>query len=506
MSRIGTNVCFVFVVACTPVQEAGQPDGQACEQSTDCPADQVCSLETLTCVEPPAPELRVEVVPTSIADERGDEVSFTTGVPVHTHAGEPIALDANGCPAVFKYSYLLDPEGPPFGGETGPNPLAWRFSATGTITKAEYRVRTETATKLDWTPAAVDEDGAFTVTLHRSGARGIPELQAIAQQYFVDFRVSDELEHESTATACWDHHPLAVPVAFTGLSSAVDADALRNFTLLANSPVSRLINSSPGVKTFAGRISHSTAEAVTVQFAVPVPAASFSKTVVTDLLPEARTESVGCGMTCAPNSNTCLPEPAEDPRCLTSTPSDPADSTVTGAVTRGFWEVNVIDAQTGQTSSECTIDGRTVTCVLPARSPQSPSKDLIVQVFGSELDELRPASGTLGELTFQGSTYTGLPVTEAKFRCESFTTLPTTEFGERFRFCTRFTMFSKLVALDQVRVDFAGPAVTMKTAIPANGAFPGTELAPPPHLPNGTVNGTGFVWDSGNDDLPGIQH
>jgi hypothetical protein len=74
--------------------------------------------------------LGVEIVDTTIHDERGDTIDFATGEPNHTHAGAPITLGATGCPAVFKYGYLLDPTRP-FGKESTPNPIAWKFRGTG---------------------------------------------------------------------------------------------------------------------------------------------------------------------------------------------------------------------------------------------------------------------------------------------------------------------------------------------------------------------------------------
>ena len=514
MSRIGTSLCFAgaaVLAACgtstTGADNNNQPDGGAiaCEEASDCPADQLCADGV--CVAEPADELRASIEDSVILDERGDEIDFDSGGPVHTHAGEPITLGATGCPAVFKYSYLLDPQAPLLGAETAPNPLAWRFAATGaTVAQADYRVRTATATKLDWTPATADAAGGFTVKVFRSGPQGIAELQAVTQQYFIDFRVRDELSREATVTGCWEHNPLAPPVLVTPLVNPSDLDSLAKFTLAANSPVSRLVTQSQGVKTFAARISHATAEPVTVKFEIPIPSGSFSKTVVTDLVPESTTASVECGNACVPSSPFCVPEAADDPRCATVTPIDPTDATVTGALLDGNWTVKVLDLQTNQAASECAISGRTVTCALAAR--QAGSKELVVQLFASRHTELAPASGTIGELTFQGLTYTGLDVnaTEKKFRCDNLLIDAADEDGFRRRHCTRFTTFHRLIALDQLRVTFAAPKLSVQTAIPGNGALPGTELAAPPHIPAGLVTGVGFLWDSGNDDLPGVQH
>src|SRR3954467_15102094 len=60
----------------------------------------------------------------SVLDERGDTIDFSSGEPVHTHAGPAIDL-AKDCPAVWKYAYLESTQSPMFGRETTPNPLAW---------------------------------------------------------------------------------------------------------------------------------------------------------------------------------------------------------------------------------------------------------------------------------------------------------------------------------------------------------------------------------------------
>jgi hypothetical protein len=136
------------------------------------------------------------------------------------------------------------------------------------------------------------------------------------------------------------------------------------------------------------------------------------------------------------------------------------------------------------------------------------SRELLVQLFASGHAELKPGANT-GEFAFQGLTYTGLDInaTPKSQRCESFSTSPANEFGERVRTCTRVATFSRLIALDHLRINFAGPAGVLQTALPPNGGFPGTPLVAPPYLPaGGTVTGTSFVWDAGNDDLPGPQH
>jgi hypothetical protein len=453
-------------------------------------------------------DLSLEIVPTTIKDETGDQIDFSTGAPVHTHAGTDTTLGGTDCPAVSKYSYLLDPQAPLFGREVTPNPLAWKFTATGSLTGADYRVLSAggTATELDWTPATRGGDGNYLVELHRSGPAAIPVLDSVAQPYTIEFRVHDDAGHEVIRSACWDHRPLAAPVSFTGLTASNDPDGLKQFTLLANSPVSKLINAPGDVKVFTGRITHQTAEPVTIKLDISTPTVGFTKTVVTDLLPTSLAGSVSCGFSCKIKTG-CVPEPAEDPRCSeAANPSEPQDATTTGTLTQGLWVVTVQDGASPAT--QCTVSGATATCGLPARIQGAPARELVVVARASQLDELKPAAGLVGELTEQGLVYTGLAIKpgENQFRCTQMDDSTRPDSDIITHTCHRFTQFSKLRALDNVRLDISASALTVATAIPAKDGFPGTALAAPAYLPTGIVAGTGFLWDSGNDDLPGSQH
>ncbi|MBS1120401.1 MAG: hypothetical protein H6Q90_2629 [Deltaproteobacteria bacterium] len=483
MWRIGTSVSLVACLAGGLALAAGC--GAAVGGNGDDAAD----------------ALALELEPTTILDERRDAIDFSTEVPVHTHAGEPIPLGRGDCPAVFKYSYLLDPEQPLFGSEVAPNPLTWQVRATGTVAAAEYRVRTATTTVLDWTPATAGDDATYSATLVRSGPHGIPALQTAAQ-YFIDFRVRDAEDHEAIATGCWDHHPLAAPVALGTLHAAVGESSLQSFTFAADSPVSQVINARLPVHAFEVRIAHQTAEPVTMELEIAIPPASYEKTVVNDLVPQISNVDIFCGVTCAVQNLNCIPETVDDVRCGSTTPGDPADATTTGAVTTGNWTVRVRDAGTNLPATECTIVGRKATCTLPGRSVTEAPKELIAELDVNGITELRPAaSGTVEERVLAGRIYTGLEATSTKFRCDQFAT--TTSLGETAHICKRLTSFSQLVALDRAKLAIAAPAITLLTAIPANAELPGTELARPPYVPE--LTGSGLSWDSGDDDLPGIH-
>ena len=473
---------------------ADGPVGERCDANADCALGDVCNLATGACE---APALAVELVPTTIRDERGDSVTFTSGEPVHAHAGASITLGGDDCPAVYKYSYLLGPTPPLFGDENAPNPLAWKFRASGaTVAAAEFRVRTAIATELDWSPATIVGDGTFTAAVHRSGPRRVAKLEGAAQKFYLDVRVRDHQQRESIATACWEHHALAAPVSFAGLVANTDGDAMKRFTLAGDSPISQLMRASTSsVKVMQARITHQTAEPVTVQIDVPKPVVAYSKTVVSDWLGEDLAGSVACGNSCAQLTSACVPRPATDARCtMDAAPADPADQTATGMLGAGQWSISVVDAQTKLPVSECSVAATTVTCMLAGRAVGAPVKDLLIVTRANQLADLEPAASDAKEWSHAGLGYTGLASTHysPEHRCTNMKDSPPNASGEIFHTCTHYTTYRKLVMLDQVRLDVVAPALTVTTGGSA-----------PPYVANGKVGGTSFVWDSGDDDLPG---
>lgn len=457
-----------------------------------------------------SPRRPCRVVDSSVRDERGDEITFVAANgPQHVHSGEPIALTGSGCPDVFKYAYLMDAMAPAFGSENAANPIHWRFSASGSAITTDYRIRSESATVLDWTPLAANAGGNFEIDVLRSGPSGVVELASIGGRYFVDFRARDDRQREAIATGCWNHHPLAAPIEVRGMIQAATADAVGGFSLAANSPISPLLKPSAGVPVFESRVIHSVAEPVKLRLEVREPTGTYKKLAITDMVPES-TQSVliGCGTICRPNS-ACTPEPETDERCKASNPFDPFDTAEAGELSAGGWTVRVLDTRTNQIATDCAVTGLTVECALAPRRIGGAPTTLAIQLLANNHRELGPSATSvdlLGEHALQGLTYTGLPILERKFRCDSKVTSPFDEFGEAFRTCRTLTTFAKLVALDSLAVTWQAPVVApVETAVLGVGPLPSSALEPPAYI-TGPIRGSDFVWNAGNDELPGPAH
>ena len=156
-----------------------------------------------------------------VRDERGDTIDFSTNEPVHTHAGASIDL-STGCPAVYKYAYLMDDQSPVFGRQTTTNALAWHvMTDVGSLDAGAtaYRVRADNgAVLLDWTSTSPDATGLYTVELHRNGAHGIAALGTQRGKMYVDIRSAPRgLE---TATRRLGHHRLAAPLQIEQLQTS----------------------------------------------------------------------------------------------------------------------------------------------------------------------------------------------------------------------------------------------------------------------------------------------
>lgn len=503
MSRIGTGLIF-FAAACTQAavpSNAGDdvaPDGGVADDGG--PSDDGGGGSDGG---GDPGNLAIHSLPTAFHDERGDRITFPSGAPLHDHVGGTLELPGSDCPELFKYGYLLDPTGPEFGSETATNPLRWLFQTQGAGT-VDYRVRdANDAVVLPWSPLLPEAADTYAVSLFRSGQRGIPALGTTAGTYRIDVRIADGA-HEATTTVCFQHRPLAPPVQITGMVSATVGDALPLWTFAANSPVSHLMSSVAHPNVYQAHLIHATASPVTVRLQVANPTATWTKTVVTDFVnPVSVTTNVDCGITCVGGNPLCVPEPATDSRCSSGAPPDPADPTTSGTLTTGTWQVFALNAATLATEPACTLVNGALVCTLAARTTGDPAKDILILLTHDANVELKPLSiGQVGEFTIAGNTYTGIDPaqTTPTDRCTQLVSSTANEDGEVFHTCVKANRFTKLIALDQVTIAFGASNVTVATALPG-----GTPTAPP-YITGGVVRGTGFTWDSGNDDLPGSLH
>ncbi|MDQ3369150.1 MAG: hypothetical protein M3680_27305 [Myxococcota bacterium] len=431
---------------------------------------------------------------TTVRDERGDAITFTTGAPIHAHAGPTITLDGTGCPAIYKHAYLLDEGGPALGGETMPNPLHWQFElrelAAIDLTRSAYRVRTTDDTiVLDWTQLPAHEDGVVTLALHRGGTIPIAALGVHDGALYLDIRTVDRAGVEAVTSACWEHHPLPAPLAFE--PARAEPGGLAAMSLVAGSPISQLLSPAHEVQVFGQRFVQHTAEPVHVVFDISQPSATFAKRIVDDFVVVA---SSNAGYTCGDPA-----EPVTDPRCDDTPLSDPPDATVAGALTTGRWTVGVLDEVTGTPFAGCAITGLRATCAIPARSPDQPPRAYRIVIAARELAELAPAAtGPFGEHVVAGLGYTGL-APQATSRCKLLRSRILADGSIRY-FCGIHNDFARVVALDHARLAFTAVQFDVQTA-----PTPAMTPAPPAHVPAAYAVIPPFVWDAGDADLPGPQ-
>jgi hypothetical protein len=424
---------------------------------------------------------------TTVRDERGDAITFPTTGPMHTHAGAAITL-GTGCPSVYKYGYLLGVQAPIFGTEASPNPLTFSFHPDGhgiDPQTAEYRVRSDASTVLDWTPATVAPNGDLTAAVYRDGQHAIAELGTQAKKYYIDVRVQDWQHREAMGSTCWDHHPMAAPLQLTAPVAATLGDALGGWSLLANSPISHLMFGPGGANVFQSRLIQSSAEPTHVQLTFAVPAGTFTEEIVNEWVPSGSTTvSVPCGTTA---------EPGTDPQCTTTAIPALADSSPSGALDPGTWAVGLYEATTMQ-SVPCTISG----CEIPGRAIGAPPHEYVVLTYVLGLNAIDPIpGGTGGEYTIGGLTYTGSPVTATTDRCTNMATISVP--GGFSKTCRTVTTYSKMTAIDRLTLNWAPLRLNLQTTFA--GA---TNVQVPSYLPNG-ITGAAFAWDSGDDDLPGSR-
>ncbi len=408
--------------------------------------------------QPPAPGTLYGTV----LDERSDQINFSTGEPVHTHAGPAIDLGAGGCPVVYKYAYLEDQNDPQFGRQTSINPLAWNVtSQVGSLddTATAYRVRLDDGSiALDWTPTSPDGTGLYTVRLYRNGNPSLSALGDHTGKMYVDVRFKDLEGNETVDTACWENHPMAAPLEVDALATG----DLFTWSLPAHSPISTAIDTASidataeeqvGASVYAQTIVQHTAEPVTLHLDHSAITGTASETEFSEAILVSSTQvTIDC------STASCLER------------AIPAASTTSssGALT-ATWNMHVVDAVSGAivchnpdgTAPASAIDG----CILPARAAnEAPhAYQLVIAMSGAQsIDPDSTFTKLNGEQTISSSagvttSFTGV-VANAWTNCLA-RTLPN---GEKL--CSNQLLYNYIDALDLAQLAFGPLQLTFETA------------------------------------------
>jgi len=419
-----------------------------------------------------APVITVER--STVHDERGDMIDFSDGEPLHIHAGPTIDLAVAGCPAVYKYAYLMD-DTIPFGVNVTPNPLAWRVKISDMTLEtgsASFRVRTDDGTVLgDWLAVPPpDADGISTIELTRSG-RAVPvqELGSRTGTFLIEIKARDSIGNETEKIICFDHHPLQAPVSI----GAFRPGKLFSVDLVADTPAAFMLNEGGEVEVVWQAITQQTAEATTLTWSATSSNVTFSKSTFDGYVSWEKSEQINCliGRT--------------DPRCATTwaPPAAAGAQSASGSFTPAI-SVGVVDAVDGQTIA--TSPNASITVTLPGRAAGEPPHDYRFVVKSSALTALQPVSlgGAFGEYSLLQSTYTGSAPQDAGVHCVS---MVQTGSGP---VCQRTSQHYRFSALDQATLNLNVSSQTQQDG--SDVAYvPAKELA------------TNFMWSSGNDSLPG---
>ncbi|CAN5787128.1 hypothetical protein BH11MYX3_BH11MYX3_44480 [soil metagenome] len=426
---------------------------------------------------PPTDPTVLSIVPTQIRDELGDRIDFSSGEPVHTHAGAVVTLGESGCPALHRYAYLLD-RSPAFGRQVTTNPLSFSIAlpTSGALdsTASAYRVVTPGGdVLLGWTPLTESpQNGRRTIVLYRDD---LARLGTYDGPLHFDVRVRDSSGTEQLATACWEHHPMAAPLAIEVPQLATGASALSARTLSASTRVVDVIWPIDvyNVEVFTQRFVQQTAEPITLTVKVGAPAGTYASTIVDTYTPTT-TSSVGkdCEVYEAYCDATPLP--------------DPPDLVRSGAIGHGVFTTYFYDDATGVPLA-CDAN----TCTLPARGAGSAPHVYRAVVVARRFTDLWQSATTIGEMQLGGHPVIGALLPQAKqIRCTTFHTA--TIGGVPHTACTSWVEYTEVVGLDRARLTLSATPFQIMTAA-SGGAS-----SQVPYLPNGMITAPPVSWDGGD--------
>ena len=419
----------------------------------------------------------------TVHDERGDTIDFSTGEPVHTHAGAVVDLSA-GCPDVYKYAYLTAAAAPAYGKEAAPDPIALSFDGASPVgidsSATAVRVRLDDGTvALDWALLVPDDSGHYPFVLHEDGAHPVPQLANRDGGMLVDVRFRDAFGHENVATACFKYHPLAAPLEIEPIAKESSGEVLWGMTLPADSPIPDVLGNHP-VAVVGQRFVQTTAEPIVLQMTPAISGATYSKDIAERYVATDNGQSqIQCGTATSPST---------DARCqVTSTAG--ADTMSSGSLAHGAWSALVIDELTGQIASACDS---TLRCTIPARAPGAAPHAYRLVTYATYLSDLWPLSSAPQNVSLLGRVYTGYAPTTT-YSCTT-KSVWFDQYNVRHFQC-QYTTYAHFFALDHAVVDFIGFGSHFETSV--GGSVP---LAPVPYQPGESA---AMSWDTQVDVLPG---
>ncbi len=410
-----------------------------------------------------------------VKDERGDTIEFSSGEPVHTHAGASIDL-STGCPAVYHYAYLNNKAEPKYGRQVTTNPLAFKVTTdTASLdpSASAYRVRTEdNHVLLDWTPMTADADGVYAMELHRDDNATMAALGTTVGKMYVDARFRDTAGTETVDTGCFENHPIAAPLNV----AAPVAGELFGMTLQANSPISKVMTSSGAIVTSAA-ITQQTAEPINITIKSAAPTGTGTQTSV-DMYVATGVRTSGTGLGSCDVVNCEIYDLA------------PTSGASAGPLS-GVSTLTVVDDASNATVCFAT-QGADLTCTIPARSAAEAPHGYHLVLDRTSERSIDHANDTHGqaELTLGSVTYTAE-------RLADFTSCTHTHILQSTlqMYCNEVTTYAHIIAVDKAKIDFNAIPMTLS-------ASTGTETPElVPYLAASALTFPAKTWDAGDKGL-----
>ena len=435
-------------------------------------------------------------------DEREDTIDFGSSEPVHTHGGTPSALSATECTDVYRYGYLLTDPKPRFGEATNANPIVFRVKPTDEtqvdMAGAEYRVVQAGATLLDWTPIGPpDETGVYAVMLDAEGDHPLRELATVDGRFDVEVRHRDVVGNVAMTPLCWNHHVLPAPLQIDSVLPAIAGDAIPNWNLSNNPPLSLLINETTPdrARLFEMALIQNTAEPIHVKFDLVPLSASYAMSATTVYGNPGPNEAVDvkCEKFCNPDFPSCTGEQVYSQLCSHTTLPASAPVPFNGPVAAKH-RFAVLEAGTF-TELPCTKGDGSIECTIPARAANAEPKQYELAFTLGDLAAIRTnLGGPVSEFVDGGASFTANSDPHYDL-CTN-----TDETGGPneplwTRYCKQKQPYSKYTAVDQLSMTFQPSSFTMATARVVGG-MPGTYVTATQPTPE-------YIWLAGDDDLPG---